>query len=113
MYKLTFYVPEEHLDEIKNALFGKGAGRIGDYDCCAWQTLGVGQYRPLKGSHPYVGSQDQIETVKEYLVEMVCEDQHLHAVIEELMRLHPYEIPAYAAWKIELYAKQSIKKIRL
>lgn len=105
MYKLTFYVPEKHLEEVKNSLFSKGAGKVGDYDCCAWQTFGVGQYRPLKGSHPYVGSQNQLEIVKEYLVEMICEDQNLHSVIEELIRIHPYETPAYAAWKIELYAQ--------
>lgn len=101
MYKITFYVPEEHLELVKNALFSKGAGKIGNYECCSWQTFGIGQYRPLSGSQPYIGSQDQIEKVKEYLVEMVCEDHCLQAVLNELMRTHPYETPAYAVWKIE------------
>ena len=105
MYKITFYVPKKHLDAVKNALFAKGAGRVGNYDCCAWQTLGTGQYRPLNGSHPYVGIQDQVETVKEYLVEIVCKDEYLQAVVEELMRVHPYETPAYTAWKVSLYEK--------
>ena len=101
MYKITFYVPEADLERVKNALFAKGAGKIGHYDCCAWQTLGTGQYRPLTGSQPYIGSPDRIETVAEYLVEMVCDDVYLPNVINELIRVHPYETPAYAVWKIE------------
>lgn len=48
MYKITFYVPESHLESVKTALFDQGAGKIGHYDCCAWQAEGIGQYRPLK-----------------------------------------------------------------
>lgn len=105
MYKITFYVPEEHLELVKNALFLKGAGKIGNYECCAWQTLGTGQYRPLSGSQPYLGSKEQIEKVKEYLVEMVCEDCCLQAVLNELIRIHPYETPAYTVWKIENHVR--------
>ncbi|WP_264435785.1 divalent cation tolerance protein CutA [Coxiella endosymbiont of Dermacentor marginatus] len=101
MYKIAFYVPKKHLDSVKTALFAKGAGRIGDYDYCSWQTSGTGQYRPLNGSKPYIGTQGQIETVKEYLVEIMCENEHLQAVLEELIHVHPYETPAYAAWKVE------------
>jgi structural hemagglutinin/hemolysin toxin protein RtxA len=100
MYKLTFYVPESHLEAVKNALFAKGAGRIGNYDCCAWQTLGTGQYRPLKGSKPFLGQVDEIEKIPEYLVEMVCEDALLDEVMQELLRVHPYDTPAYGSWKI-------------
>ncbi len=47
MYKICFYVPESHLEKVKEALFATGAGRIGDYDHCCWQTRGTGQFRPL------------------------------------------------------------------
>ena len=110
MYKITFYVPEKHLELVKNALFSKGAGKIGNYECCAWQTPGIGQYRPLSGSRPYLGFQDQIEKIKEYLVEMVCEDDFLQAALNELIRTHPYETPAYAAWKIENYVSEFSQK---
>ncbi|AJC50672.1 NGG1p interacting factor 3 protein, NIF3 [Coxiella endosymbiont of Amblyomma americanum] len=106
MYKLAFYVPENYVEQVKNALFTVGAGQLGNYDCCAWQTLGVGQYRPLNGSQPYIGLRGRLETIKEYLVEMICEDKHFKDVIEELIRVHPYETPSYAAWKIDtLYYK--------
>ena len=100
MYKLAFYVPEAQLETVKAALFQKGAGRIGQYDSCAWQTKGRGQYRPLSGSQPFVGTPSQLETVEEYLVEMVCEEQVVKTVVAELKRTHPYEEVAYAVYKI-------------
>lgn len=54
MYKLCFYVPESHLDVVKQAVFAAGGGRIGAYDSCCWQSLGQGQFRPLDGSQPYL-----------------------------------------------------------
>ena len=46
MYKFCFYVPESHLDEVKAAIFAAGAGRVGHYDSCCWQTLGQGPVPP-------------------------------------------------------------------
>ncbi len=100
MVKLSFYVPPSHLTEVKSALFKIGAGRIGNYDCCAWQTLGRGQFRPLSGSDPFVGNEGEIEKVDEYQVELVLEDGILDAAIKALKSAHPYEEPAYAAWKL-------------
>jgi hypothetical protein len=43
VYKISFYVPENYVEQVKIALFDAGAGRISDYTHCAWQTDGVGQ----------------------------------------------------------------------
>ncbi len=102
MYQIAFYVPVSHVEEVKEALFKKGAGRYDNYDCCAWQVLGEGQFRPLQGANPFLGEKDQIEKVQEYKVEMICEDHLIHEVIEELKRVHPYEEPAYTVVKIEV-----------
>ena len=40
LLKIEFYVPEEQLHRVKQAMFDAGAGKVGDYDCCAWQILG-------------------------------------------------------------------------
>jgi hypothetical protein len=100
MYKLCFFVPESHLEIVKNALFHKGAGRIGEYGHCSWQVLGEGQFMPLKGSNPYIGTQDKTECVAEYKVEMVCEENLIGDVINELIEKHPYEEPAYEIYQI-------------
>lgn len=95
MLKLSFYVPESHLEEVKQAIFAAGAGRIGNYDSCCWQTRGQGQFRPLEGSSPYLGQQGQVETVEEYKVELVCEEALIRDVVAALKAAHPYEEPAY------------------
>lgn len=100
MYKLSFYVPISHLEQVKQAVFAQGAGRSPHYDHCAWQVLGEGQFRPLVGSHPYIGQTDQLQHVAEYKVEMVCEDQFIKAVVQALLSTHPYQQPAYEVYKI-------------
>ena len=95
MYKLSFYVPETHVEAVKRAAFDAGAGRIGDYDSCSWQVLGQGQFRPLEGSDPFLGKQGAVETVAEYRVEMVCAAEHIRAAVDAMLQVHPYEEPAY------------------
>ena len=53
MYKLAFFVPPSHVEQVTRALFAAGAGRIGAYDSCSWQVPGQGQFRPLDGSQPF------------------------------------------------------------
>lgn len=100
MYKLCFYVPVDHLDVVKQAVFAAGAGKIGDYDSCCWQVLGEGQFRPLDGSNPFIGQQGQVERVAEYRVELVCADDLIRAAVDALIHAHPYEEPAYDVWQL-------------
>jgi hypothetical protein len=100
MYKLVFFVPESHLEQVKTAVFSAGAGRIGNYDQCCWQVPGVGQFRPLAGATPYIGSNDQCETLSEYRVEMVCADEFIHVAVAALRATHPYEEPAFDVWRL-------------
>lgn len=95
MYKICFFVPEEHAEAVKAAIFATGAGKIGDYDSCCWQTAGQGQFRPLAGSQPYIGQQGEVEKVREYKVELVCAQEHMAAALAALREAHPYEEPAY------------------
>ena len=102
MYHLYVYVPQTHLEHVKAALFAAGAGTMGDYDHVCWQVNGTGQFRPRAGSKPHIGTQDTLETVDEFRVEMVCADDKIDAVIAALQQAHPYETPAYGAWKIRV-----------
>mgnify|MGYP001815596384 FL=1 len=101
MFKICVFVPENDTERVKQAMFTAGAGQIGDYDCCCWQTPGQGQFRPLAGSSPYIGQQDRIETVAEYRIEMVCADEYISDAVAALKESHPYEEPAYDVWKLE------------
>jgi hypothetical protein len=95
MYKLSLYVPEAHLEQVKQALFDAGAGRIGDYEQCCWQVLGTGQFRPLAGSQPFIGRQNEVSSVSEYRVEMVCARHCIAGAVKALRAAHPYEEPAF------------------
>ena len=95
MYRLSYHVPETHLELTKQALFAAGAGRVGNYDQCCWQVRGEGQFRPLSGSRPFLGETGKLEQVVEYRVEMVCEDDCVTEAVSALRGSHPYEEPAY------------------
>ncbi|MBU2955108.1 NGG1p interacting factor NIF3 [Marinobacter sp. F3R08] len=101
MYKMCYFVPATHVEQTKQALFEVGAGRIGDYDSCAWQCRGKGQFRPLDGSDPFLGTVGEVEAVDEYKVELVCADELIRAALAALKRAHPYEEPAYEVYRIE------------
>ena len=101
LYQITFYVPGEQCEAVKQALFDVGAGILGNYQECSWQVLGQGQFRPLKGSQPFLGDTDKLEKVQEFKVEMLCEKKVLKQAILALKSSHPYEVPAYSI--IELF----------
>ena len=100
MYKLNFYVPESHLEIVKQALFEKGAGRYEGYDQWCGQILGEGQFRPLDNSQPFIGQNGTLEKVAEYKVEMICPDAEVKEILQTLVQVHPYEQPAYDLSKI-------------
>ena len=100
MYKINFYVPESHLEDVKQALFSAGAGRIGNYDSCCWQTKGLGQDRGRARWPHHTGQQGIVEQVEEYKVELVCSKKNLKQAIEALLKSHPYEEPAYEIYPI-------------
>ena len=101
-YQITFYIPEKQCGQVKQAMFDAGAGILGDYQECAWQILGEGQFKPLQGSQPFLGKTNKLEKVKEYKVEMLCQKNVLKAVIRALKSSHPYEVPAYSVIKLEV-----------
>ena len=100
MYKICVYVPEISVEKVKSALFKAGAGRIGNYDSCCWLTEGIGQFRPLDGSNPAIGSLGEIEQVKELKIELVCTDELVQNAIQAMKEAHPYEEPAFDVWEL-------------
>ncbi|MDR3238118.1 MAG: YqfO family protein [Spirochaetia bacterium] len=100
MYKLCFFVPESHLEKVKSALFAAGAGKMGNYENCSWQSAGQGQFTPLPGSSPFAGETGKTERLSEYKVEMVCADEFIASAVAALRKAHPYEEPAFDVWAL-------------
>jgi hypothetical protein len=95
MLKLIYYVPESHLELTKQAIFSAGAGGIGNYEHCAWQVKGIGQFKPVKGAEPYIGQLNELEQVDEWRVETIVLEEKARAVAKSLKASHPYEEPAF------------------
>jgi len=100
MFKICVYVPEKSVATVKQALFDAGAGQIGNYDSCCWQTNGTGQFRPLAGSNPAIGSQGEVEFVREVKIELICADELVTGAVQALRDNHPYEEPAFDVWQL-------------
>lgn len=92
--KIIFYVPQNDGEKVKEAMFNAGAGIIGNYDQCSFETLGVGQFRAQIGANPYLGKVNELEIVNELRIEMICKDECLKEVLIALFKAHPYEEPA-------------------
>ena len=101
MYQISFYVPLLNAEKVKSAMFEAGAGEHGNYTQCSWQTEGMGQFRPIHDAKPAIGEIDQIETVTEVKVEMICHKDKIKDVVTSLKHTHPYESVAYSVVRME------------
>lgn len=103
MFKLIFYVPVEQAEEVKEAVFKTGAGKLGNYSHCSWQVLGQGQFKPLAGSKPFIGKANTLEVVDEFRVEILVEESLIKEALVALKQAHPYEEPAYEVIRLEKF----------
>ncbi|MEV0250714.1 Nif3-like dinuclear metal center hexameric protein [Nocardia sp. NPDC050712] len=88
-------VPRTHTDEVLAALFAAGAGGQGAYHECAARAATLGQFRPMVGANPAIGSIGDLERVEEDRVEVIAPPAARAAVLAALRAAHPYEEPAY------------------
>lgn len=100
MYKLNFYVPADAKESVKNALFEIGAGMFDNYECCSWETLGQGQFKPVRDANPAIGEVDVLEVLPEYKVEIICKKELIQEAVKTLKEVHPYEEVAYEVFEM-------------
>jgi hypothetical protein len=98
--KLVVFVPSDALDVVREALFGAGAGRIGDYERCSWYTEGTGTFLGGKGTDPAIGEAGREERVPELRLETVYSEERHDDVIAALRTAHPYEEPAFDVYPL-------------
>jgi hypothetical protein len=94
-HKLVWFVPEDALEQTREAVFRAGAGRIGDYERCSWYTEGQGTFLGGEGSDPALGERGREERVREYRVETVVPAERAREVVHALLEAHPYEEVAF------------------
>ena len=93
--KLVVFVPREALDKVRTALFGAGAGRIGEYEHCSWYAAGTGTYLGGERSSPTIGERGKEQRVSELRLETVYPEERHDEVVAALRAAHPYEEPAF------------------
>ena len=89
------FVPPAALEAVRSALFGAGAGRIGDYERCSWYAEGTGTFLGGDATDPAVGKRGVEERVPEVRLETVFPAGRQGDVIAALRLAHPYEEPAF------------------
>jgi hypothetical protein len=98
--KLVVFVPEDALDAVRDALFGAGAGRIGDYERCSWYTAGTGTFLGGEETAPSIGRRGREERVPELRLETVFPADRQPDVVAALRAAHPYEEPAFDVYDL-------------
>jgi len=95
LYKLVVFIPEGYEEKVRQAIGEKGAGFIGNYSFCTFQTPGTGTFLPLEGTNPFIGEIGKIEYAKEYRLETIVPQGNLNNVLQAMIDAHPYEEVAY------------------
>ena len=93
--KLTTFVPKHAAEQVRNALFGAGAGAIGNYSNCSFNIDGTGTFNGNEDSNPTIGEKGKTQTEEEVQIGLILEARLKGKVMKALMQAHPYEEVAY------------------
>ena len=93
--KLSVFVPRAHVESVRAALFEAGAGAIGDYEECSYNTAGYGTFKPMPGAQPAIGKVNEQERVEETKIEVIYPEPKERAILVAMYAAHPYEEVAH------------------
>lgn len=99
--KLVTYVPADKAADMRQALFAAGAGHIGNYSECSFNSEGTGTFKAEAGADPYVGEIGKQHQEKETKIEVVYPFFTERPVIKAMLDAHPYEEAAYDIFTME------------
>jgi dinuclear metal center YbgI/SA1388 family protein len=99
--KLSVFVPEDHAEKVRQAIFEQGAGQIGNYSECSFNVIGEGTFKAGAGTRPFVGKIGERHYEKEVRIELVFQHWIENKVIKAMLRAHPYEEVAYDIFTLD------------
>lgn len=99
--KLVTFAPASHHQAVLNALFSAGAGSIGNYNSCSFNTEGTGTFRGNEHTQPFIGKPNELSKEKEIRIESIFEAPRQSQVLASLLAAHPYEEVAYDIYQLE------------
>ncbi len=99
--KLVTYTTLENAEELRNALFDAGAGRIGNYEDCSFNSKGIGTYMGNENSNPEIGERFEFVEAEEVKIEVTFEKHLQSKVLKALLNNHVYEEVAYEIYDLQ------------
>ncbi|MGL4335354.1 MAG: Nif3-like dinuclear metal center hexameric protein [Turicibacter sp.] len=100
--KIAIYTPITHEDIVIHTLGENGAGKIGNYENCTFKSSGIGSFKPLNGSQPFVGDLNRVEQVEEVKIEAIAPTSLVSTLINAVKNVHPYEVMAYDVYTLDI-----------
>ncbi|ASA23589.1 Nif3-like dinuclear metal center hexameric protein [Paenibacillus donghaensis] len=100
--KLVVYVPKTHHQQVLDAILNAGAGHIGNYSHCSFNTEGYGTFLPGEGTEPHTGKPGKLERAEEVRIETVVPQGVRSKVVQAMIKAHPYEEVAYDLYALDL-----------
>lgn len=104
--KLVTFCPVDQVNSVRQAIFNAGAGQIGNYDNCSFNSTGSGSFRANENANPFVGGKGQLHFEEEVRIETIFPDYLESVVIAALIESHPYEEVAYDIYLLNNTYKQ-------
>lgn len=101
LYKVVVFVPQGYEDQVRQAICSQGGGWIGNYSDCTFQSEGIGTFRPLEGTTPFIGQDGKLEKVPECRIETIISQKKLGNMLKEMIAAHPYEEVAYDVYPLQ------------
>ena len=95
LLKLVVFVPDSHLEPVREAVAETGAGSLGEYSDCSFRSKGIGTFRGSDDSKPFIGEAGSATQVEEWRLEVLLGEFLRPTVEAALKNSHPYEEPAY------------------
>ena len=99
--KVVVFVPHDHLETVRSAMFKAGAGQIGAYDSCSFNLEGKGTFRGGDETNPYAGQSGEMHQEPETRMETIVPAPLVGKVVRAMERAHPYEEVAYDIYPLE------------
>ena len=97
---VTYTIPENH-QKLRNALFDAGAGNIGNYENCSFNTQGIGSYQGNENSNPEIGERGEFVENTEIKIEVTFEKHLQSKILKALFSNHVYEEVAYEIYDLK------------
>ena len=99
--KLVTYVPKSNADSLRTALFEAGAGNIGNYNNCSFNTEGFGTFKGNESSNPVIGKKGELQKEQEIQLNITFQKYLESKILKTLFKTHPYEEVAYEITTLE------------